>query len=613
MKVKVQNKISIFGASAMVLSALSAAAQETLPDEIVVSATGVPTPSAQIGTSVDVITGQDLREGQYVYLHDVLRGQGINVAQPGGAGTLSNVFLRGLPGRHTNLFVDGISLFDPRSNQVVWGDALVDGTRQIEIIRGSHGVLYGSNAVAGVVSQFTEIGGDMQNSAYAETGDYGTNRLGLTGQGRWGAADYGFAVSHVDTDGFSTADENDGHREDDGYENTTLHARADLQLGLNTGLEFVLRHTAGTVEFDGAPPPSFTLDDVAGKGEDYERIAYRLGLAHETASWTHRFDVTGYDSEIDSISDFAVSSTADAKRQKLAYRGVGALAENLQLVIGAEDLTSEYTDTNEYEVDISAAYALVQLTPNDALTATAALRQDDHETFGTEMTYRVTAAYAPDGPAIYRAAYGTAYRAPSLSELYLPLYGNADLQPETSESTELGADIFLSETTEASITVFEITIDDIIGYDPGTFQSVQVIGETRSRGAELGLSVSATDTLGLRFSAAYTNSQKPDAGGLGTMVREARVPRLQAGVTASWRPRAGLSLGASVRHVRDTIDVGNVVLDDYTLVGLTGRWQHSDTVEFFARVENAGDEDYQTISGYGTSGRAAYIGLKRSF
>ena len=182
MKNKIHKKIGALGLSALVMTGANAAAQDTLPDEIVVSATGVPTPVAQIGTSVDVVTAEDLRDGQYVYLQDVLRGQGINVAQSGGTGTLSNMFLRGLPGRHTNLIVDGISLFDPRSNQVLWNDVLVDGTRQIEIIRGSHGVLYGSNAVAGVVSQFTEIGGETQTSAYAETG--------ATGQGVSETTDY---------------------------------------------------------------------------------------------------------------------------------------------------------------------------------------------------------------------------------------------------------------------------------------------------------------------------------------------------------------------------------------------------------------------------------------
>jgi vitamin B12 transporter len=613
MKNKIYKKIGVLGLGALVMTGTSATAQDTLPDEIVVSATGVPTPAAQIGASVDVISAEDLRDGQYVYLQDVLRGQGINIAQSGGIGTLSNVFLRGLPGRHTNLVVDGISLFDPRSNQVLWNDVLVDGTRQIEIIRGSHGVLYGSNAVAGVVSQFTEIGGETQTSAYAETGTYSTNRIGLTGQGELGQAAYGYAISHLDTDGYSAADEDDGNTEDDGYDNTTLHARADLQLTNDTQIEFVMRHVSGTVEFDGSPPPSYTPSDAAGKGEDYERYAYRVGLTHEKGIWTHRLDVTGYDSEIESITDFVVSSSADAKRQKLAYRGTGMVSDTLQFVVGVEDETSEYADTNDYEVDVSAAYALVQATPSDALTVTAALRHDDHETFGTETTYRLTAAFAPDGPAIYRAAYGTAYRAPSLTELYLPLYGNADLRPETSESAELGVDIFLSEGVEASVTFFEITIDDIIGYNPATFQSVQVIGESLSRGAELGLNVSATDTLGLRFSAAYTNSQKPDASGSGDRVREVRVPRVQAGVSANWRPRTDLSLGASIHHVHDTVDVNNVVLDDYTLVGLTGRWQWCENTDLLLRVENAADDDYQTVNAYGTPGRAAYIGIKRSF
>jgi len=166
---------------------------------------------------------------------------------------------------------------------------------------------------------------------------------------------------------------------------------------------------------------------------------------------------------------------------------------------------------------------------------------------------------------------------------------------------------------KASVTFFEVTIDDIIGYNPATFQSVQVIGETRSRGAELGLSVSATDTLGLRFSAAYTNSQKPDASGSGGRVREVRVPRVQAGVSANWRPRTDLSLGASIHHVHDTVDVNNVVLDDYTLLGLTGRWQWRENTDLLLRVENATDDDYQTVNAYGTPGRAAYIGVKRSF
>ena len=171
----------------------------------------------------------------------------------------------------------------------------------------------------------------------------------------------------------------------------------------------------------------------------------------------------------------------------------------------------------------------------------------------------------------------------------------------------------MSNGTEFSATVFEITIDDIIGYDPSTFVNTQVVGETKSRGAEVSLAFYPMDTLDVRLSAAYTDSKKPEASGSGDMVRELRVPRVQAGLNVSWRPRADLSIGASVRYVHDTVDFGSVELDDYTLLGVTGQWQFQEETSLFGRIENVADEDYQVVNGYGTSGRAVYVGVRRSF
>ena len=132
-------------------------------DEIVVSATGIPTPISQIGSSVDVISSEDLERKQITYLQDALKLKGINVPQAGGVGTLSNVFLRGLPGKYTDLVVDGVSMYDPRSGQVLWQDVVTDGVDQVEILRGSQSLLFGSNAIAGVISQFTKIGGETSH------------------------------------------------------------------------------------------------------------------------------------------------------------------------------------------------------------------------------------------------------------------------------------------------------------------------------------------------------------------------------------------------------------------------------------------------------------------
>ena len=153
----------IIGGLLAALTLTPAAAQEV--DEIIVSATGIPTPAAQIGASVDVITAADLEAQQITYLQDALKLKGINVPQSGGSGGLSNVFMRGLPGKYTDLLVDGISMFDPGNNQVFWNDVIADGIGRVEILRGSQGVLYGSNTIAGVISQFTDVGGLNEQKA----------------------------------------------------------------------------------------------------------------------------------------------------------------------------------------------------------------------------------------------------------------------------------------------------------------------------------------------------------------------------------------------------------------------------------------------------------------
>ncbi|MDG1691066.1 MAG: TonB-dependent receptor plug domain-containing protein, partial [Alphaproteobacteria bacterium] len=165
-----------------------ALAQEV--DEIIVSATGIPTPAAQIGASVDVLTAEDLENQQVIYLQDALKLKGINIPQSGGIGTLSNVFLRGLPGKYTDLVIDGISLYDPRSEQVLWQDITTDGVEQVEILRGSQGVLFGSNTIAGVVSQFTKLGGETENRIRLEAGELSTQKLSMKGNGARGDVDY---------------------------------------------------------------------------------------------------------------------------------------------------------------------------------------------------------------------------------------------------------------------------------------------------------------------------------------------------------------------------------------------------------------------------------------
>lgn len=284
------------------------------------------------------------------------------------------------------------------------------------------------------------------------------------------------------------------------------------------------------------------------------------------------------------------------------YRGVFNGNDQLQLVLGAG---SDQSDDGSSEVDIVSAYGLVQLRPADALNLTLAARRDEHDLFGTHDTYRATAALG-SSDAVVRASYGTGFRAPTLSELYG--YGGDDsLSPESSRSAELGADLQLGNSLAVGLTGYYIVIEDKIEWNLGLNRNVQLDGRSRVRGAEFEVNFSPADDWSAGFDASYTDSKKPDGS------REVRVPRVQYGASADFDVNDRIAIGVTARQVKDVEDVGGVELKDYTLFNLRGVYQISENLKANIRLENATDEDYETVSGYGTAGRAFYVGVSSSF
>ena len=592
-------------------------------DEIVVSATGIPTPISQIGASVDVITAEDLERQQITYLQDALKLKGINVPQNGGPGTSSNVFLRGLPGKYSSLIIDGIDMFDAGFDQVIWNDVITDGVGQIEILRGSQGVLYGSNTITGVISQFTAIGGETENSARIELGEFGTQKFALSSKGRLGASDYGLAIANNSTDGFSAAKRPDGNTnqfDDDAYENTLLNGRIVASLGEGLSIEAAVRAATGEVDID-----ANSCVDAVGKATEFDRQAFRIALQGDMGIWQHKLGVTSFGNKTDNIDNFVVDNESEAKRQSLDYQGVYNAGEGLTFVFGLDARQTEYEKTGgdypfqQQEFDTNATYGLVQYSANSKVSATAAIRQDDHDVFGKHETYRATASYYLNDVVRLRVAHGTGYRAPSFTELFgfsgtsIP---NPNLKPETSESSEVGADVEISSGFELGLTVFDLTVTDRIAYANGGY--TQVSGDSESNGVELNLGGDVSNSISWGFDATYTDSKTPDS--VGGEKRQIRVPRSQFALALDYTANNKLKVGASVRHVKGALDTDfsdwpyvDVDLDDYTLLNLNASYQVNDRVKAYGRVENATDEDYETVLGYGTPGRAFYVGVSSSF
>jgi len=130
-------------------------------EEIVVSATRAPTPVSQLGSSVTVITSEEIEARHQMQVIDVLRNvPGLSVVQTGARGGTVSIFIRGTENRHTLVLVDGVEFRDAAQTgaNADLRNLTTDNIERIEVVRGSQSVLYGSDAIGGVVNIITKKG-----------------------------------------------------------------------------------------------------------------------------------------------------------------------------------------------------------------------------------------------------------------------------------------------------------------------------------------------------------------------------------------------------------------------------------------------------------------------
>ena len=624
-------KKNIMGGLLAALVVSPVAAQEV--DEIIVSATGIPTPVSQIGASVDVITAADMEAQQVTYLQDALGAvAGISTYSSGGVGTTSNVFLRGMAGKYSGVYVDGVQINDPASQQAAWAYLPTHGLESVEVLHGSQGVLYGSEAVGGAISLFTAYGAETENKASYEFGSFGTQNLLLSTKGETGNVGYGFFINQSDTDGISAASEANGNTEEDGYESLNARGRVVVDLNEQLSVDFALRSVSSEVETDGGFGGPV---DATGNYTDFDTVGGRASLNYIAAKSVHTLSV-GESKDV-STSYSPSAFTTEGSREMISYRGIFNLSEQVQLLVGYEGEEEVYeTSDAKYDAKNQAVMALVQYGDDAGLSASFAIRQDDNDEFGTFDTGRV-AAKKMFGQFGVRGSYGTGFRAPSLYELYglsdycvEGLCGNADLQPEESVSTDIAIIFEPTQKLSLELAQFDITVSDFIKYgseeadasDPcrtlnfastcGKYQ--QTDGDSESNGYELRGAYQHDEAtrIGLNFTKLDATKENGK--------RDIRRPDETLNVTLSHGFSDLLSATASVKVVRDVLDTDfstfpsvDVQLDDYTLLNFSAAYQLNEQVKAYGRIENATDEEYETVLGYGTPGRAFYVGVSSSF
>lgn len=603
----------IFAALAPSLTGLPAAAQDGLQDaiilpEITLSANQTDEELARTGATVDIADRAQIeRSGQSRAADYLATLPGISVSGNGGFGTTTNLRLRGLGGPYVKVLYDGIDISDPANTQIQlnWGSLLSGNLTRIEVLKGPQSALYGSEALAGVISLYTapDDTPGLHQQVQLEYGSYATTNARYSFARNSEKGGVAFSVQHFETNGFSVADENDGNTEADGARSTlaSLNARYKLTDRITIGAAGFWQKT--DVQTDSDFP---TLADNGDASHAIRRAArlyanYSGDLAdHSLSIQKSRTDRT----EIYGLFSYPF----EGNRTEIAYAGSSDLAGGAVLAWGVIHSDETYTESGSDQGYITnSLYAEYRQPLTTDLDLAISARRDHNSQFGSKTTGRVAMSWRPAEGWTLSAQAGTGYRAPSPYELNNPLAGNPNLHPESSTGYEAGVERNWANGAMLRVSAFSNRIDDLIVNDASTgFVYVQTDGTSRSQGIEITAEAPLTDRLTLSGNLTYTDTKDPDGRALSRVPRRAMNLRLDGQLTDR------TSLGLSLQAMSGIVDDGTPI-PGFGMLGASVEYALTDSATAYLRVENLLDKEYQLIRGYGTSDRAVYAGFRADF
>lgn len=598
-------------------------------EDIVVTASGFEQNRGETGHTITVITQDELAVGQFTSISDALRlVPGLAVAQSGPAGSQTSVFIRGAESSQTLVLLDGVRVNDPSTPNAAFdfGGLLTGNVGRVEVLRGANSVIWGSQAIGGVINvQTLAPTEDLTINARAEYGSLDSAKAFANLSGKSGIFSGSVGAGYYRTDGISSIANG---TEKDGYKNFSANGKLLVEFSPAFALDLRGNYTKGRIEYDdafGFP----VAGDTIPESENEQFVGY-VGLNHDLfdGKWKGRLsysrtDLTREGSEAGAAGPFNFNVfTSRGEVDRIAYDGGLDFGIATLVFGGAHENTfastffplgGDVTPTT-FESDYNSFYGQLGVQPVEGLTINGGVRYEDHSQYGDHTTFGANAAYTPNGgKTMFRASYAEGFRAPSLSEA-LPPFGNINLKPETSKGFDVGVEhSFIDDKVTATVTYFQRKSDDLISFSPVTFQS-ENIGRAKSEGVELGLVIRPTEALDIRANYALVDATTRNPGvNFGNQL--ARRPKDKASFIVDWKSPLGLSLGSTLTLTGDSFDnIANTVpLDGYWLASVRAAFPITDQFEIYGRVENLLDENYTVVSGYNTYGRTAAVGVRAKF
>ena len=615
---------TLIAALALLPAAAYAEDTATDDDQIVVTASRYEKKLADVGQSITMIDRQLIEQRQTTSVADLLRTTpGVTLVRNGGPGGFTSIFIRGAQSEQTVALIDGVKINDPSSpaGGFNFADLLTDSIDRIEILRGPQSVLWGSQAIGGVVNLITRQ--PTEALGFRATGEYGSHDEGhLTGtvSGTTGPVAFSASAGYLTTDGVSAFD---GGAERDGYDVFGANAKAVVTLTDAVSLDLRGLYTKSKVELDLA----FPFNDSG----DYQRQEQIVGYAGLNAALfdgrlKNRLAASYTLVDRDSYDPAQTPSRTlrgRGRNVRFEYQGIAEVTDRALATFGAEHQKESYrtfdtfSGTDRKTANIDSIYADLHLKPAAGLSLGAGIRYDDHNGFGSATTKSADLSYSPNqGNSRIRASYGEGFKAPSLYQLQGP-FGDPSLVPEKAKGWDAGiTQRLLDGAIELTATYFSRKVREQIDFDLGTFTYLNV-ARVRARGVELSLKMQPADGLAIDANYTYTKSvnHEPTDPNFGKDLP--RRPRQSLNVSADYDWAFGLKTGATITHVTHSFNnasnSSNRRIEGYVLVDVRASFPVSGHIELFGRIDNLFGERYQTAFQFGQERRTVHAGVRLSY
>lgn len=532
----------------------------------------------------------------------------LKLAQSGPPGANTSLFLRGSDSSHTLVVIDGIIMNDPSNTtrQFDLGRLSLNNIERIEILKGSQGLLYGSNAIGGVILITSKKASDKDSgSATFDYGTFATFNASANFQKKFDTNSFSLGVDQFKTKGFSAAHPG---LEDDGEKRTTVSAGFNQTLG-SLG-EFTLNYRGVYDESDldkGGGPGSDDPNDFLKSQQHFMKAGYiyNWDKAETSINYSKSLHYRELHILADTLNPAASLTKNKGELDTVAINHTQYTTDKLTQNINLDYQHESDRDGNYNENTSFFLYNRYELESN---VFNLGARVDSNKYFGEHFTYKAAFLHNFD-ISLIKLSYSTGFRAPSLFQLYDVNYGNKNLEPEKSQTAELGFETYFAIHKNTS-TLFYTEIDNRHSYEPVTFVNRNA-GRARIIGVENIFATQISPETSVDLAATWLSAKDMTA-----RQKLARRPNINAKIALNHKAdNQFINFQADFTGKRPDVDNAgnNVSLPSYMIFHAEYSVDMNERLQTYAKVRNILDKEYEDVAGFGTGGRIMTVGVKYFF